>query len=174
MPTVEKEKTVAEVTEKLVEAKSVFLTDFTGLNVKELSELRRIFSNAQVHYKVVKNTLARISAKNAGCDDIIEYIEGPIAMAFGMEDPIAPAKIIKEFSKKNDKLKLKACLFEGVLFGEDRLGEIASLPTREQIMAKLCGVLNAPLANLVYSLNGIISKLVYALNAVKERKEKES
>ncbi|MFQ5648380.1 MAG: 50S ribosomal protein L10 [bacterium] len=171
MPTAEKEAAVAEVAEQLSQAKSVFLTDYRGLNVQEINELRRAFAGAKVEYRVVKNTLARLSAKSAGCEQILEYLEGPTAMAFGMDDPTAPAKVIREYSRKNDKLKVRACLFEGVLFGEDRLNEIATLPSRSEILAQLSGVLQAPLSKLVYSLNGVISKLVYALQAVKEQKE---
>ncbi len=174
MPTAEKEAAVERISKQLSESKSVYLTDFTGLNVEEITKLRRAFSGAQVEYRVVKNTLAKLSAKEAGCEDIIEHLSGPVAMAFGVDDPVAPAKVIKEFSKKNDKLKLKACLFEGVLFGEDKLDQIANLPTRDEILSKVCNVLNAPISNLAFSLNGVLSKLVYAMNAVKEQKENQS
>jgi len=174
MPTAEKVAAVEKMTKQLSESKSVFLTDFTGLNVEEITELRRAFSGVQVEYKVVKNTLAKRSAKEAGCEDIVEYLNGPVAMAFGIEDPVAPAKVIKEFSKKNEKLKLKACLFEGVMFGEDKLDQIANLPTRDEVLAKVCGVLNAPIANLAFALNGVLSQFVYAINAVKEQKENQS
>ena len=173
MPTAEKVAAVERMTKQLSEAKSVYLTEFSGLNVEQITELRRAFSGVQVEYKVVKNTLAKLSAKEAGCEDIVEHLNGPIAIAFGMEDPVAPAKVIKEFSKKNEKLKLKACLFEGVLFGDDKLDQIAGLPTRDEVLAQVCGVLNAPIANLAFALNGVISKFVYAVNAVKEQKEKQ-
>ncbi len=174
MPTAEKEAAVERMSKQLSEAKSVYLTDFTGLNVEQITELRRAFSGVKVEYRVVKNTLAKLSAKEAGCEDIVEHLSGPVAMAFGMEDPVAPAKVIKQFSKKNDKLKLKACLFEGVLFGEDKLNQLADLPTRDEVLGQVCSVLNAPISNLAFSLNGILSKVVYALNAVKEQKENQS
>ncbi len=174
MPTAEKEAVVAEVAERMKDAKSIFLTEFVGLNVQEITQLRRAFSGAQVEYRVVKNTLARISAKQAGCEELLDHLQGPTAMAFGMDDPVAPAKVIKEFSKKNEKLKVRACLFEGVMFGEDRLVEIADLPTREEILAKLTGVLQAPISNLAFALKGVVSKLVYTLDAVREQKEKTS
>ncbi len=174
MPTEQKKAVVAEVTEHLKEANSVFLTDFTGLNVEDISELRRAFAGVDVRYRVVKNTLARLSVKESGCDELLEYLEGPTGIAFGYDDPTAPAKVIKEFSKKNENLKVRACLFEGVLFGEERVGQLANLPSRNEMLAKLSGVLQAPVSNLAYALNGVLSKLVYALDAVKEQKEKES
>ncbi len=171
MPTPEKEAVVAEVAEQLQQANSIFLTDFTGLNVQELGELRKSFREVQVKYRVVKNTLTKLSAKEAGCDDLVEYFIGPTGLAFGMDDPAAPAKVIRDFAKKNDKLKVRACLFEGVLFGEERVAELADLPSREGVLGQLVGVLQAPVSNLAFSLNGILSKLVYALDAVKEQKE---
>ena len=171
MATVEKEAAVREVADKMRDAKSIFLTDFTGLNVQEISTLRKSFREASVEYKVVKNTLARLSAKSAGFEEINAYLDGPTAMAFGLQDPAAPAKVLKEFQKKSDKVRVKACLFEGTLIGEDQLSEIANLPSRDEMIAKLAGVLNAPIANLAFALNGVLAKVVYALNAVKEKKE---
>lgn len=174
MPTPEKEATVAEIAEQMKRANSVFLTDFKGLNVQEISELRKAFAGVQVEYRVVKNTLAKLSIKQAGCEELESYFEGPTALAFGMEDPTAPAKVIKDFSKKNEKLSVRACLFEGELFGEERVADLANLPSRDEVMGQLVGVLQAPISNLAFSLNAVISKLAYALNAVKEQKENES
>lgn len=172
MPTPQKEQVVAEVKEKISSAKSVFLTDFRGLNVQEISELRRAFSGDSVQYKVIKNTLARLSVKEAGCEELLEYLTGPTGWAFGMDDPAAPARVIKEFCGKSDKLQVKAGLIDGVLIDATRVNEIANLPSREQLLGQLAGVLNAPLGKLVYSLNAILSKFVFALNAVKEQKDK--
>ncbi|MFQ5823454.1 MAG: 50S ribosomal protein L10 [bacterium] len=171
MPTPEKVAIVEEVTEQLKQAKSVFLTEFSGLNVEEINNLRKSFRGASVQYRVVKNTLARLSAKAAGCDELLEYLEGPTALAFGMEDPTAPAKVITEFAKETEKLKIKACLFEGVFVGTDQISEIANLPSREELLARLMRSLNAPISNLVLSLNGILRNFVYALEAVKKQKE---
>ena len=171
MSTPQKEAIVAEITQKLNEAKSVFLTDFKGLNVDEINDLRRAFTGAAVQYRVVKNTLARLSVKEAGCEELLEYLDGPTAMAFGMDDPAAPARVIKKFAKDSDKLSVKVGLIDGVLIDSTRVDEIASLPSRDQLLGQLSGVLNAPLSNLVLSLNAILSKLVFALTAVKENKD---
>ena len=171
MPTPHKEAIVAEITEQLNEAKSVFLTDFKGLNVDEINDLRRVFTSASVQYRVVKNSLARLSVKEAGCDELLEYLDGPTAIAFGMDDPAAPARVIKKFAKDSGKLSVKVGLMDGVLIDSTRVNEIASLPSKVQLLGQLSGVLNAPLSNLVLSLNAILSKLVFALNAVKENKD---
>jgi large subunit ribosomal protein L10 len=175
MVIVEKEAVVQEVADKIRDSKSVFLTDFTGLNVKEISNLRRSFREASVEYKVVKNTLTRLSAKAAGFEELSSFLEGPTALAFGLDDPTAPAKVIREFTKKADKVKVKACLFEGTLIGSaDQLNRLADLPSRPEIIGTLAGVLNAPISNLACALNGVLTQVLYALNAVKDKKEKNS
>lgn len=171
MPKPEKIARVEELTEKLNEANSVFLTDFTGLNVQEINELRRSLKGASVEYQVVKNTLARLSVKSAGCEELLEFLEGPTAFAFGIDDPAAPARVMKEFRKNNEKLRFKACLFDGVLIGAEGIEEVASLPSREVLLARLMAGLNSPISNLVYSLNGILNKLVTVIDAVKKQKE---
>lgn len=170
----EKVAFVEEVAEKLRQAKSVFLTDFTGLNVEEINTLRKSFRRASVEYRVVKNTLARLSFRSAGYENLLEYLEGPTALAFGMDDPTAPAKVISEFAKTPDKPKIKACLFEGVFIGTDRISEITNLPSKEVLLAKILGGLNTPLTGLVLSLNSILRNFLYALESVKKLKEKSN
>ncbi len=171
MPTAEKIAKVERLTRQLSEASSVVLTDFTGLKVQEMSELRRTLQAASVQYRVVKNTLARLSVKAAGHEELLAYLEGPTAMAFGADDPGAPARLLREFSKTNDKLKFKACLIDGVLVGADRIDEIANLPSREVLLGQLAGALNAPIVGLASALNGLLVKLVTALDAVRKQKE---
>lgn len=171
MPTPQKEEIVTKVADQLKQAKSVFLTDFTGLNVADISELRRIFRESKVEYRVVKNTLARLSVRKAGLDVILPYLEGPTAFALGMDDPVAPAKVIKEFVRGRETPKVKACIVEGQLFEGERVDEIANLPSRHQLLANLASGLNAPLLNLVSTLQAGVQNLLYALNAVKEKKQ---
>lgn len=173
MPTAEKVARVEEIAESITRAKSVYLTDFTGLNVEQFNELRRAFRSQSVQYRVVKNTLARLSVKSAGCEELLEYLEGPTGLAYGVDDPAAPARVMKEFTKNYDKLKIKACLFEGTLVGADGVRRLADLPSRDQLLAQVLGGFKAPISNLAYSLNGLLSKLVFALDAVKQQKEKE-
>lgn len=173
MPRPEKVAAVEEMAEKFKSAKSVFLTDFTGLNVEEINKLRRSCQAASVEYRVVKNTLARRSVRSAGCEELEPYLEGPTAIAFGMSDPVAPAKVIKEFAEKTDKPAIKVCLFEGVLIGTDKLEEIANLPNREEILGTLAVTLQAPLRGLASALSGVMRNLAYALEAVRKQKEGE-
>ncbi len=172
MPTPEKETVVAEVTEIFENAKSVFVTDFQGLNVEMISEFRDQCRKASVNYRVVKNTLTRLAARNAGLDEMVESLSGPSAIAYSYEDPSAPAKVIMEFAKKTEKPTIKVALFEGEFYGPSTVREIVDLPSRSFLLAQLVGGCNAQIQNLVSGLHGLINKLAIALNAVKTLKEK--
>ena len=172
MARAEKETAVQELTEIMEKARGVFITDYQGLNVEKLSELRKKCRESSVRYKVVKNTLARLAAKKAGVGDMAQCLEGPSAIAYSFDDPSAPARVVTEFAKKHEKPSIKASLFEGVFYGPDRVEEIANLPPKEVLIARLMGGLNAPIQNLVGALSDILRKLVLVVDAVKTSKEK--
>ncbi len=171
MPRPEKIQQVQELTEKFKEAKAVYLTDFTGLDVIKATELRKRLREASVEYRVVKNTLAKMAAKNAGCDMLLDYLTGPTGLAFGIKDPIVPAKILTEFSKDNEKLKVKVGLFEGRVFDTKGVKQLALLPSREVLLSQLLSGLQAPISGFVGALGGILQKLVGTLDAVAKKKE---
>ncbi|MBN1155585.1 50S ribosomal protein L10 [candidate division KSB1 bacterium] len=173
MPKPEKIKAVEELTSKFKEAKSVLLTDFKGLNVEQISELRTRLRESSIEYKVVKNTLAKISVESLGISEIADYFEGPVAIAFGVDDPIVSIKLIKEFSKKTERPSIKAYLFDGQVFTGKEIDQLAELPGKDVLIAQLVGTIAAPLSNLVYSLNNLLQKTVFIINAIKEKKEQE-
>ena len=167
----EKEAAVQEIVETLDKAKSVFVTDFEGLDVEMMSELRRKFREASVNYRVVKNTLARLGAKQAGRDEMLEYFRGPSALAYSYDDPSAPARVISEFAKKVEKPKIKVSLFEGVFYGPEDVETIASLPPKEVLLAQLVAGVNAPVQGFVRGMSALLQKLVMTLEAVRKDKE---
>lgn len=167
----EKETTVQEIADILSQAKSVFVTDFKGLNVKQISEFRRKCRDASVEYRVVKNTLARLATEKLGFSEMTEHFKGPSAIAYTYDDPSAPARVIKEFTKDLDKPEIKTSIFEGTFYGPEKIAIIASLPSKDQLLAKVVGGLNAPIHGLVGNLNGLLQKLVLALDAVRSSKE---
>jgi large subunit ribosomal protein L10 len=167
----DKELTVAELTEKLKEAKSLLLTDFTGLNVEEISLLRTQLRAADVEYTVVKNTLARLSVEQLGITKLVEHLHGPTAIALGMKDPVASAKVITEFSRKREKPKLKAYYIDGDVFAGSQIDELAKLPSREVLYGQVVGTIAAPLTGFVTSLQNFLQQLVVALNEIKKQKE---
>jgi large subunit ribosomal protein L10 len=168
----EKETVVQDVTEIFEKAKSVFVTDYEGLTVEKMSVLRRKCRASAVEYRVVKNTLAKMAADKAGKSEINPYFKGPSAIAYSFEDASAPARIIKDFFKDHQKPKVKFGLFEGQFYGPERLDEIAALPSRNELIARVLGGFNSPIQGLVSSLNGILSKLVRTLDAVRDSRAK--
>lgn len=170
MPKESKVAIVQEVKEKLSNAQGAVLTDYRGLNVKQVTELRKRLREAGVEYKVYKNTLTAIAARELGLGDLEQYLVGPTAIAFGYDDPVAPAKILAEFAKENEALELKAGLLEGRVIGLDEVKALAALPSREVLLSQVLRGMQAPIAGLVNVLQGNIRNLVYALDAVRQKK----
>ena len=170
----EKKAAVDNLMQKFTSAKSVFLTDYSGLTVEKITDLRRSLRKSQVEYLVAKNTLARIAAKNAGLEELVPHLDGPTALAFGLGDPAAPAKVITEFLKNNEKPVIKSFVFEGQFFEGKSADEVAKLPGRDQLLARLAASLNGPITGLANSLQGILRNFLYALNAVADKKQQSS
>lgn len=170
-----KQQIVAEFKDKLSRAQTVIFSNFSGLTVEDDTILRRKFREANSEYKVYKNTLMTIAAKELGYgDDLIKYFEGPTSVAFGYDDPVAPAKVLVEFMKDHKGIELKAGLVNGKLVTVEEIKALAKLPSREELVAKALGSMKAPITNLVFVLSGTLRSLLYALNAVKEKKQAEA
>jgi large subunit ribosomal protein L10 len=174
MPRPEKEQFVSELIDKLTTAKSIFLTDYSGLNVEDMNRLRRNFRQSSVEYEVVKNTLARLAVKKAGMDDLLDQIIGPTAIAYGMDDPAAPVRIIMDFAKDKNKPQVKACIFEGEVFDATRIGELANLASRGELLAKVLAGFKSPITGFVFTLQGLIRNIVGVLKAIEEKKSNEA
>ena len=153
-----KEKKVAEIKEKIEKAKGIVLANYQGLTVEEDTLLRKGLREAQVDYKVYKNSLTALAAKELGIDGVETYLEGPVAIAFGYDDATVAARILNNFTKDHKKLELKAGIIDGAIYDADTIIKIASIPSREVLIAKLLGSFKAPLSNLAYMLNAIKEK----------------
>lgn len=169
-----KKDVVAEIVENINSAQSMVLVEYRGLSVAELTELRKQYRESGVNYKVYKNTLMQFAFKEAGLEDFCEFLTGPNALAFGMDDPASVAKITQNFAKEHDKLVIKAGVVDGEIIGLDKIKSLASLPSREVLIAQVLGGFNAPIQGFANVCTGTLSSLVYALNAVKEKKEQEA
>jgi large subunit ribosomal protein L10 len=168
----EKEALVADLHEKFKEAKAAILTDFTGLNVEQITQLRRTLKKSAVEYKVVKNTLLRRASHDTDIELLTEYFVGPIAIALAYEDPVAPAKILLEFSKVQPALEIKAGMVAGTVMTPKDIKALATLPSKEVLLAKFLSLLKVVPTRLVQTLNNPIRRLVTALDGVKRAKEK--
>ena len=172
MPTPQKEAIVQEMTEKFSEARSIFLADFTGVDVNTITELRKKFREANVEYRVVKNTLAKRSFEKAGLADINEYLTGVNSYAISYDDPTLPIKVVEKLKKDLDgKFRIKAALFEGKLVREDQIDAIATLPTKPEMLGQLVGMLQSPLTKFAATLNASMTKLVGVLKALEDAKK---
>lgn len=170
-----KQQIVSEFKDKLSQAQTVIFSNFSGLTVEDDTVLRRKFREANSEYKVYKNTLMAIAARELGYgDDLIKYFEGPTSVALGYDDPVAPAKVLVEFMKDHKGIELKAGIVNGKLVTVEEIKALAALPSREELVAKALGSMKAPITNLVFVLSGTLRSLVYALNAVKEKKQAEA
>lgn len=154
----EKEQIVQNVSDRMRRSKSIVLADYRGLTVAEDTELRARLRQAGIEYSVVKNTLTTRAAKEAEIEGLDPFLAGPTAIAFSYEDPIAPAKILHEFSREHKALELKGGYVEGKVVGAQEIESIAKLPSREGLLSMLLSVLQAPMRNLAYVLSQVAEK----------------
>ena len=150
-----KEAKVAEIKEKLEKATSVVLSKYQGLTVEEDTVLRKNLREAGVEYKVYKNTLVTLAAKELGLEGIVEYLEGPVAIAFGYEDVTVAARVLNDFAKDHKKLELKAGIVEGEVYDTNKIKQLATIPSKEVLIAKLLGSIKSPIASFARVINAI-------------------
>ena len=154
-----KQPIVDEIINNVKDAESVVLVNYSGLTVEQDTALRKELREAGVVYKVYKNTLVRKAAKEVGIEQFNdELLVGTNAIAFGYEDPVAPARILKEFMDSHPKMQLKMGVVEGEFYNESQIVEFANIPPREVLLAKLLGSLKAPMSNFVYLLDAVIKE----------------
>lgn len=165
-----KRQVVDTVKEDLQKAQTAIITDYRGLNVEEITQLRRALRAESVKYVVVKNTLASIAAHELGYEALDTYLEGPTAIAYGFEDPVAPAKVLSKYAKTFDKLEIKGGLLEGTLIDPVRIKALADLPSREVLLAQVAGTLASPMTGFAGAAQGILRKFVGTLDAVREQR----
>ncbi len=167
----EKNQIVADVAKVAGRARGMFFTDFTGLTVEEATELRREFRKSGIDYRVVKNTLIQKALENVtGYDTIYPKLVGPTGVAFAFDDPVAPAKIIRKFSEKHNKLSLKVCVLEREVYDGSKLDELARLPGRKEMMAGILGSIQAPLAGVPSVIQAVVRDLVSVIGEIEKKK----
>jgi large subunit ribosomal protein L10 len=141
----EKVQAVADIREGLESAEAVFLTEYRGLSVQAVQDLRRALRNSGAEYKVVKMTLAKLAAGDAGIDGLDDYLAGPTALAFAKSDPVATARALKDFSKDHEVFTLKAGYLSGNILSPEEISRLAEIEPREILLAKIAGAAKAPL-----------------------------
>jgi large subunit ribosomal protein L10 len=146
MPTAQKAQFIDELAQKLRDSKGVVLLDYRGLNVAQITDLRRQLDEQEVEFHVAKNTLLRIAADRAEIDVTPELLVGPTAIAFGWRDEVAPAKLLSDFARRNRVVSVKGGIVGGHSLSAEQIGRVAELPNRETLLAQLLGVIQAPAA----------------------------
>ena len=170
MPNNKNVKSVEILTEKISKAKSVYFTDYLGLDVLEITKLRKEFFAKDVEFMVVKNTLLKIASNNNKISLSEELFSGATAIAISYEEPVAAAKVIKDFNKEYDLPSVKGILFEGDYLPAEEFNKIASLPSKEESITKFAMMIKSPMQNLAMMLKSPMSDFVNVLNSIKESK----
>lgn len=166
----QKKQQVSELVDKFKRAASGVLVDYRGLTVADDTKLRSELRKAEVDYAVVKNSLTRFAANEVGFEAFDPILNGPTALAMSYTDVVAPAKVLVEYSKKNENLEIKGGFIEGKVVSVDDIKALADLPSKEVLVAKLLGSMNSPIQGFASVLNGNLSGLARVLQAIADKK----
>lgn len=166
----EKSEIISEIKELLESSSAIYLTDYSGINVEDISNIRNQFRDEGVRYKVFKNTLVKRALDEAGkYEKIADHLIGMTGFAFASTNPLAPAKIINKYFGDKEKLALKACYVEGDYFEGSQLKTLATLPTKNELIASILGSINAPVSGIVGSINAVMRDLVSVVDQISQR-----
>ena len=169
----QKQALVESLASKLREAQAFYLTDFTGLDVKSMTDLRARLRKAGVEYVVVKNTLAGRAVEGLDIPDIAEFFTGPTGLVIGREDAVTAAKVLDEFAKEHDnRPTVKVGIVERRAVSAEEIGRIAKLPPRDELLAELAGAMQAPLAQVAFLMQGLLGEIVGLLEALRAERER--
>ena len=171
MDLLEKKKIVENLRERFSKSAIVIITDYKGLDVTTINELRGKLKEENIEYQVVKNTLLTRASAETDVDLIKEHFRGPSAVVLSYDDPVAPAKIIMDFAKDHKALEVKVGVMNGKMLDAGQIKALSMLPSREELLAKFLSVLNGVPTSLVRTLSEIPKKMIYLVLAVKDQKE---
>ena len=167
----EKKQIAQDLHEKLARSKTVIVTDYKGLDVAKINDLRKKLRESEIEFKVVKNSLLTRASEETDAVLIKDYFKGPSAVALSYDDPVAPAKVLTEFAKENKHLKIKVGVMDGKILDMDEIKSLSSLPSREVLLGQLLSVMNGVPTGFVRALNDLPTRMLNVLVAVKEQKE---
>ncbi len=171
MERTDKAKLIEELSQSIVKAKAAFVTEYQGITAGEMDTFRKDLRESDIEFKVVRNTLANRAIDGTDCAGFKEHIVGPVALVFGFADAALTAKKLVEFAKEQPKLKLRAGVIGDIVLSVDEIKALAELPSKDEMLAKIIGSMNAPASGFVNVLSGVPRALVYTLSAIRESKE---
>lgn len=173
MPTQKKIQSVAEMKELFENSSSLFVTDYQGLNVTDMTVLRKSLREKNVRLLIAKNTLMKIAAKEAGVTGIDDFFKGPTAIAFTSDDPAACAKILNDSFKDKELPRMKVFVIDEEVFEAAQISRLADLPTKEILLSQVVAAVEAPFTSLIGSLDGFFRELVGSIDALADKKNSE-
>jgi large subunit ribosomal protein L10 len=173
-PRPDKVAKVEEITAKLTAARAVFVTEYRGMSVGQMADLRTPLREVGAEHKVYKNTLAKLAATNAGLDSLVEHLTGPTALTFAADDSVGAAKALVDAAKANPLLVIKGGMLGDAPISADDVKALASLPSRDELLANFAGALQAPLTKTARLLNALPNKFAFGLSALIEKQEAEA
>ena len=165
-----KSEKISQMKEKIEKAKVAIVTDYKGLSVEEITKLRRSIQKEDGDYMVTKNTLAKIAVNGTEYEVLADSLTGPVAIAFGFDDQVAPAKALAKFIKETKKGEILAAAMDGKLLSASEAKALATLPSKQEIYAKMLGCINSPASGIANSINAVMSSLTRAMAAVRDQK----
>ena len=165
-----KSEKIDAIKAKIEKAQVAIITEYNGLSVEDITKLRREIQKGGGDYMVTKNTLAKIAIKGTEYEALAEKLTGPIALAFGFEDPVSPAKAIAKFIKESKKGTMIGAVLDGKLLTEAETKALAELPSKDELYAKMLGSINSPASGIANSINAVMSQLTRAMAAVRDQK----
>lgn len=161
---------IESIKEKLKQAQVAIVTEYRGFSVEEITNLRRKLQKEDGDYTVTKNTLAKIAVQGTQYEVLADVLKGPVALAFGFKDQVSPAKVLASFIKESKKGEIVAAALDGKLLSASEAKALATLPSKEEIYAKMLGCINSPASGIANATNGVLTSLVRAVDAVKNTK----
>jgi large subunit ribosomal protein L10 len=173
VPTKQKIQTVAKLRASFEKSKSLIVTEFTGLSVAQMESLRNKLREVGAEYHVVKNRLAMIALEQAGLDPMKDHLVTMRGVAVGLVDPVSPAKVLTQFAKENDKLKVVAGQMDKNVLSPAQVIDLSNLPSREELLGRMLGSLQSPIQKVAYGLHQTVAKVAYALDAVARQKAEQ-
>ncbi len=166
-----KQEKVKAINELMSKAKVAIVSDYKGLSVKEITELRRNLQQEKGDFTVMKNTLTKIAIKGTDFEKLEEFMVGSSAIAFGFEDQVSPAKVLTKFIKEKKKTSIKGAVLDGQVLTASQVKELSEMPSKDELYAKILGSINSPASGIVNTVSGVSRALVTAMDAVRKQKE---
>lgn len=169
-----KQDKVQEIKDVALKAKVAIVSDYRGLSVEEITDLRRRLQKENGEYTVVKNTLAKLAFKDTELEGLEEFLKGPSAIAFGFEDQVSPAKVLTKFIKESKKTEIRGGVLDGKALSAAEVKDLSNLPSKEELYAKILGSINSPASGIANAANGVMRALVLAMEEVRKQKEAQA